>query len=1011
MIAGQPEVEHQRPHRRMHEVAGHFSNREGTVGVDATLEVPVSIRTRASETPRAYCCTMTRDLSCSPPPWPAWLPLLIALMSVSFGSSRSLEADESRPSSAQNSRNHWAFQLPPRPEPPPSRFRKFVRNPIDAFVHARLEREKLTPSPEADKPTLLRRLHLDLTGLPPSPAEVDAFMQDRRPDAYSRGVEKLLDSPHYGERWGRHWLDAARYADSNGFEKDRTRTIWPYRDWVIRAVQHDLPFDQFTLHQLAGDLLPHPTTEQRVATGFLRNSMLNEEGGVEPEKFRVDAMIDRVDAVGRTWLGLTIACAQCHDHKYDPVSQREYFRFYSLLNQDAETHVEVPTPAQAAQREAILKHARELESQCRASIPHLDERLKTWVQSQSSRAGSWIPIDSSEWHSQPMKYEKQEDLSFLGGGDATMDTVIRVWWDSSIEGITGFRLEAMTDANLPLNGPGLRADGSFNVAEFVVETTPLSDLKQDLHQPATNRVEFARAMADAEAKHWEASKTIDGETTRGGWANAFTAGRRNQSRRLVLQARNPVGSKQGLRYLITIHSKAQQTGLPNQALGRFRISYTTAPGTLSVDPFTEAQRELFTSGQVLSSSQQSELFQIFRLHQPELVEWNQRLDDAWKGWPSTITSLALQQRTVPRKTRIFHRGDWTKPTEIVEGGVPAILPPLPLEAPRNRLGLAQWLVSTNQPLTARVMVNRVWQTYFGQGLVPTPEDFGTRAESPSHPELLNWLAWEWMSPRTIASSAERHRPLVPWSLKHLHRLIVHSWTYRQRSNMTPEMLERDPYNRLLARASRFRVEAEVIQDIALKASELLSPKVGGPSVFPPLPEGFMQLAYGPIPWNISEGEDRYRRSLYTFWKRSVPFPTMVTFDAPPAEQSCVRRTRSNTPLQALTTLNEPTFNHAARWLAYRAIREGGDSDRARLNYAFKLCVARAPAPKELQTLARLLEDTAREYEKQPQEAARAAFLDPKAPPPLPDGVSVPQLAAWASVARALLNLDETVTRE
>ncbi len=903
---------------------------------------------------------------------------------------------------------HWAFQpvgkFHPLPYP--------AGNGIDFWVAARLRAEGLEFSPEADRPTLIRRLSLDLLGLPPSPDEVDAYVADHSPEAYARVVERLLASPHYGERWARWWLDAARYADSNGYEKDRTRSIWPWRDGVIQAFNADLPFDQFTLEQLAGDLLPNATPAQRIATGFLRNSMLNQEGGVEPEKFRTDSMIDRVDAVGRTWLGLTVVCAQCHNHKYDPISQKEYYQFYSLLNQDDEPHFEVPSAEQRAKRDAIQTAVRAFDEKWAAGLPDLDHRLERWERKVAADRGEWTVLDPKEWHSQPMKFEKQEDLSLLGAGDVNSSSVLRVWLDTALTNMTGFRLEALNHSNLPFNGPGLEGNGEFQLCEFTVEATPLAELKgpnvgSTNFVATTNRIRFTRALADAWAERGHITNAIDGIVTNGGWHTGFTYGRRNAERRAVFECEQSFGFPGGTRLLVTLFSKPKDSKLTNFQIGRVRLSATTQAGSLRVDPLSDRQRAVLAiPARERTVAQRSELRRVFRESQPEFAGVNSEWDALWSEWPKAeTTTLVMQQRSLPRRTRILKRGEWNRPTVEVAGGTPAILHPMPAGAPPNRLGLAQWLIDPQNPLTPRVIVNRVWQQYFGVGLVTTPEDFGVRASPPSHPELLDWLAREFFEPTVEAGG------LTPWSLKRLHRLIVTSQTYRQSSRIPPGLMEKDPENRLLARAPRFRVDAETISDVALKAAGLLSPKIGGPSVFPPLPEGVMQLSFGPIPWNMSEGDDRYRRALYTFWKRSVPYPMMASFDAPTAEQSCVRRVRSNTPLQALTTLNEPSLNNAARWLGWRALLLGGNEDSQRLNYIYRHVLSRSPEARETSALMGLLAAARSEFELRPKDAAQFAYADPKNPAPLPPNTTTAQVASWASVARAVLNLDEAVTRE
>ncbi len=920
---------------------------------------------------------------------------------------------------SQPERPHWAFAPFHQPAPPKVRG---ADHPIDRFVRAKLRAESLQPSPEADRTTLLRRLSLDLTGLPPAPEEVDAFVSDKAPGAYERVVERLLASPHYGERWGRWWLDAARYADSNGFEKDRTRSIWPWRDWVIRSLNEDKPFDQFTVEQLAGDLLPDASLDQRVATGFLRNSMVNMEGGVEPEKFRVEAMIDRVDCVSRTWLGVTLACAQCHNHKYDPFSMADYYGFYALLNQDDEPRIDIPSPDQASRRAAIEAAARAIEDKARASLPDPDARLEAWLRDTAPAAGSWQPLDAHEWHSQPMKFEKQEDLAFLGGGDIHNFSVVSLWVDVTNTHITGFKVEALNDANLPFNGPGIDGDGGFNLCEFTVLAHPLASLQKseagsEPPHNATNSITFSRAIADAWPDGAHPTNTIDGVRNKDGWHSSFTKGRRNQERRIVFQASKPFGFEGGTRLLVALWQKPDGSGRPNHLIGRFRVSMTTRDGLLEVDPLSARQRAV---AQLPPSQRpaaaQRELFREMLLHDPAFAEVAKEWDAAWKDWPAADhTSLALGARPIPRKTRIFKRGDWTRPTTEISGATPAVLPPLPAGVPANRLGLARWLVDPANPLTARVVVNRVWQAYFGTGLVTTPEDFGVRADAPSHPELLDWLAREWMQP-SAAKARPNHggstaAPPAPWSLKNLHRLIVTSATYRQSSRIPPALAEKDAQNRLLARGPRLRVDAEMVQDIVLKASGLLSPKVGGPSVFPPLPDGVMSLAYGQIGWNVSPGDDRYRRAMYTFWKRTVPYPAMMAFDAPAAEQSCVRRNRSNTPLQALVTLNEPTMNNAARWLGWRTLQLGGPNPDSRATFLFRQVLGRRPDARETHALIRLAADLRKDFASREKDAAMFAFNDPQNPPPLPPGVTTLDAAAWSGVARAVLNLDEAITKE
>ena len=935
---------------------------------------------------------------------------------------------ESLPSATAKAdkRGHWAFKAPVRPPEPNVKNKKWARNPIDSFVLAPLEMAHLSPSPAADRATLLRRLSLDLIGLPPTIEEVDQFLADKTPDAYEKQVERLLASPHYGELWGRHWLDAARYADSNGYEKDATRSIWPYRDYVISAFNRDLPFDQFTLEQLGGDLLPHPTLEQRVATGFLRNSMLNQEGGIEPEQFRVEALIDRMDAIGKAWLGLSINCCQCHDHKFDPFSQKEYYQLFAFLNNDDEPFIEVPTAEQQKQRDGILSKVRSLEEKAMREATNLTERMAAWEQEIGDAAGEWAVLDLREWLNFATKYEKQSDGSLLGGGDVKPGAVTHLWVDTMLTNITGFRLEALRHPNLPYGGPGLVAKGGFLLRGFTCEVYAT-------HEPTvTNQVKFQRALASLEAPGFSITNAIGTNTEKGGWTSSVAPVRRNDEQRAVFECAEPIeGFPGGTTMRVSIYQKHssgdghsgeldKETKLDCHAFGRFRLSATTKAAPLAVDPLTAKQRSLLAVPTAQRTSDQTrELFNVFRLSDPSLGKWNTALENLWTNWPYAAKTLALSQRAEPRVTRIFKRGDRLRLLEEVQAEVPAVLHPFPKDAPRNRLGLAQWLVDSRSPTTARVLVNRIWQAYFGAGLVTTPEDFGTRVEPPSHPELLDWLACDFMqgggsmnrlNVEPAASTLRRFNDSTPhpWSFKHIHRLIVNSATYQQSSKVTPALYATDQFNRLLARGPRFRVEGEIIQDIALSASGLLNLKIGGPSVYPPIPTNVADTVYGGFSWPESKGDDRHRRGLYTFWKRAMPFPTLMAFDAPAADNSCTRRARSNTPLQALTTLNERCFVESAQAMGLRVLKEGGSDDRTRASYAFRLAAGRAPTGPELKALLTFRDEQYKYFEEHSSAALSVALADPKAIPP---DVNIHKVAAWAMVSRAILNLDETMTKE
>jgi mono/diheme cytochrome c family protein len=685
--------------------------------------------------------------------------------------------------------DHWAFQPPRRPAVPEVRDRSWVRNPIDAFVLSRLEREGLTPSPEADRYTLLRRVSLDLTGLPPSPDQIQSFLADASPNAYEKVVDRLLASPHYGERWGRHWLDVARYADSDGYTIDAPRQMWKYRDWVIEALNRDLPFDEFVIEQIAGDMLPNPTVEQLIATGFHRNTPNNYEGGIDFEQYRVENVADRVATTGAAFLGLTLGCARCHDHKYDPISQREFYQLFAYFNNTDEISseeerydylrpvLELPSPEEAARREAY-----------QAQRSALSRELAAYVRSLAARPGG---------------APKHED-------------------------------------------PGLK-----------------------------ERVANLRALE--------------------------------------------------------------------------------------------------------------------------------------RRKPKITTALIMRELPRPRETYIHLGGDFTRRGDRVEPGVPRVLARGPVGA--TRLDLARWLVSRDNPLTARVTVNRIWQAYFGKGIVETENDFGLLGARPTHPELLDWLAAEFMEP----SSGAR-----PWSQKAIHRLIVTSATYRQSSKRRPELESKDPDNKLLARQARMRLEAEILRDAALAASGLLNPAIGGPSVYPPIPEGAMAVTQVKREWPTATGPDRYRRGMYTFFYRSAPHPALSLFDAPDATASCTRRIRSNSPLQALILLNDETAIEFARALARRLLREAPPADSDRIGYAFLLAMGRPPSEVERRRLGEFLALQREEFRNDPASASLLAVkeqvfdsspggtvtaeesVDPK---------QVPELAAWTALARVLFNLDDFQTRE
>jgi hypothetical protein len=909
---------------------------------------------------------------------------------------------------------HWAFVAPVRPAAPKVKNESWARTAVDRFILARLEKEGLHPSREADRVTLLRRLSLDLIGLPPTIAEVDAFVRDKSPDAYAKQVERLLASPHYGERWGRHWLDAARYADSDGYEKDKARQVWFYRDWVINSLNRDQPYDQFIIEQIAGDLIPNATQEQIVATGFLRNSMNNEEGGIDPEQFRMEAMFDRMDAIGKGILGLTIQCAHCHNHKYDPFKQEEYYRMFAFLNNSDEANVAVYTAEEQIKRAEIFRRVREIESELQHRASDWRQRMADWEEKIKGDQPEWIVIEPAvdEISTGGQRYLPMKDGSFLAAGYAPAQHRVKMTFKTDVANITAFRLELLTDPNLPRGGPGRSSKGSCALTEFEVMAAPAS--KPD----KITKLKIAGASTDVNPPEREIEPIFNDKSGKRrlvgpigfavdnreetAWSIDAGPGLRNQRRKAVFTLDQPITNEGGTVftfYLSQKHGGWNNNDQQQNSLGRFRLSLTTAR-QVAADPLPATVREVFSVPRDQRTPAQTQaVFSFWRTIVPEWRAANEQIAELWRQHPEGSTQLVLRERDEMRATHVLKRGDFLRPDKTVAPGTPAFLHQMaPGKAP-DRLNFAKWLVDRDSPTTARSLVNRVWQSYFGVGIVATPEDFGKQGEAPSHPELLDWLAVELME--------------KGWSLKHLHRLIVHSAAYQQSSKVTPELLGKDPYNRLLARGPRFRVEGEIVRDIALTASGLLNPKMGGPSVYPPAP-GFLFLppfSYGTKVWHEEKGENRYRRAIYTFRFRSVPYPALQVFDAPGGDVSCVRRTRSNTPLQALTTLNETLSIEAARALAIRTLKDGGPNDQHRMVYAFRLVLLRRPAENEMVELIGLLDRQRTRFVAGELNPWNLVANDPDKPFPLPRGVTMEELAAWTAVSRVLLNLDETITKE
>ena len=887
--------------------------------------------------------------------------------------------------------DHWAFQPIRRPPVPTVGQTEWVRNPVDAFILARLESEGLVPSPEADRTTLIRRLSLDLRGTLPTIGELDRYLGDQRPGAYERLVERMFASPRYGERWGRHWLDAARYADSNGFTNDGERSIWKYRDWVIKAWNRDLPFDRFTAEQLAGDLLADATTEQIIATGFHRNTLINEEGGTDDEQFRVESIVDRVNTTGAVFLGLTIGCAQCHEHKYDPITQREFYELYALFNNCDEPTLPIPTSQQATSLQNLDVDTQDLEETLASEDAQFMRGFAAWEKTMSGRPlPTWTTLNPTQ-----MKAEQGTVLAllddqsiFVDSNPSSQDTYT-ITADVNMERITGVRLEALTHPELPEMGPGLANNGNFVLSEFELLVTPQDSASRSKHEPQVRA--FTKATADHSGADYDVQNSIDGDQSTG-WSIAVEEGNLNVGREAVFVIAEPIGHQTGSELVIKLH---QNHSTADYLLGRFRLSVTSAPpDTLELPP--NIRTILATAAQERSSDQQQLLTTTYlatsHKHRSLTKKLAERRTERERLMKSIPTTMVLRRRQEPRQTHIHIRGDFLRKGASVQCGVPAVLPELPVsDAAATRLDLARWLVDPANPLTSRVTVNRFWQRLFGRGLVETENDFGTQGTPPTHAELLDWLADEFVR--------------LDWSMKSLQRVLVTSAAYRQSSAVRGELLQRDAGNRLLARQVRLRVEAETVRDICLSASGLLSSKMYGPGVYPPQPQGIYSFTQRKKSWPESPGENRYRRGMYTFFWRSSPYPFLPTFDAPDANTTCTRRTRSNTPLQALTLANDTVFFDMAQELALRVLTEGPPELQSRIRFVFRLCLSRPAQDSELEHLLRFFTHQHEHFQSNPEMAQ--AVVPVNCPPHIPHT----DAAAWTAVARVMLNLDEFISRE
>jgi hypothetical protein len=1068
------------------------------------------------------------------------------------------EADELPPA-----KPHWAWQKPIRPDVPHVNRADWPRNAIDNFVLDRLEQDGLDPAHEANRYTLIRRLSLDLIGLPPSPKEVDDFVNDSRPDAYERLVSRLLADQGFGERWARMWLDLARYADSKGYGSDPLRTIWRYRDWVIDAFNRNMPYYQFSIEQLAGDLLPNPSHQQLLATAFHRNTMANDEGGTDDEQFRVEAIKDRVDSTMQIWMGVTIGCAKCHTHKYDPITQHEYYSFFAFFNQsedadreDEEPRLRSPTHEQQERLDNLKSQISDLKAQMDSPASEIAEKISqaqaAWEQTITAQGNPWLTLEPTEFKSlSGTMLQKLDDHSLLATGPSPDTETYTVAVATDQASISAIRLEVLPDDSLPGNGPG-RAGGNFvlndlsvaaesrtakppagryvrveipgqhrilSLAEVQVFGVPSAagdpaarpaiekadniarkgtatqssidydgpphlaidgntdghyfDAKSTTHTGAednpwwqvdlgelceverivvwnrtdggvgTRLINFRVALLNEDQKPvWETkvpdppnpsaklavigpvpvpiksatsdfgqaefpvAKAIDGDATaKSGWAVSPQTGSEHMA---VFELAKPVGLEGGGTLTLTL----KQSYGAQHTIGRFRIAATAAP-----QPPRALPRQITDILEIpkdnRSAEQTAEVARYFRSIAPELEplrEQAAQLDRQLKELEKQVPRIPIMRELAVDKRRATHvllKSNFLLKGDAVEPGVPEAFPPLQQE-PRNRLSLATWLVSNDNPLTARVAVNRFWSQLFGRGLVQTEEDFGTQGSPPSHAGLLDWLAAEFMESSTLSSDPQNGDEPKRWDFKELLRLIVTSATYRQSSTPTPELARRDPDNLLLARGPRHRLEAEMVRDQALQLAGLLSRKIGGPSVYPPQPPGLWRAAFnGERTWATSTGEDRYRRGLYTFWRRTVPYPSMATFDAPSREICTLRRTPTNTPLQAFVTLNDPAFVEAAQALARRIVREAGSSPEERAAFGLRLCLCRPPSDLQVRELVALYRTELEQFQLD-QAAAQSVATEPLGP--LPEGMAATELAAWTVVSNVLLNLDGVLSK-
>lgn len=915
-------------------------------------------------------------------------------------------------------KGHWAYLKPMRPEAPGGAEGQSEGNPIDAFLAVKLAEHKLAFSKEADRATLVRRLYFDLLGLPPTAEQVEAFVKDESPDAYERLVDQLLASPHFGERMAVYWLDLVRFADTIGYHSDNPRDITPYRDWVINAFNANEPFDRFTIEQLAGDLLPNATVQQKVASGYNRLLQTTEEGGAQPKEYAAKYNADRVRNFSSVWLAGTMGCCECHDHKFDPYTAKDFYSMAAFFADVRETPVgkrepgmPVPDERQAVELAKLEAVVAETRRQLEMETPEIVAAREVWEKSLAGEPqAAWqvlTPTEAATVAGTPLKINK--DGSILATGKAADADTYFVTAKTSVKGITAIRIEALGDKTLPANGPGRAGNGNFVLSEIVVQARPAASgapAMVKLQNPSAT-IEQASFAEGNPYKVWTPAAAIDGDAKGANWGWAVldknnTAGRDEHA---VFETAGDLGDggETNLTFVLRQNHGAKHV------LGKFRLSVTTAPRPVRAgkEMPKDVVAALAVEASKRSAGQAKAVADYFRSITPLLAPMRAELAErerARDAFVATLRRSLISVAEAPKVVRVLPRGNWnTDAGEVVLPAVPGFLPQIPAESKSraDRLDLAKWVVSKENPLTARVLVNRLWKMFYGTGLSKSLEDLGSQGEWPTHPELLDWLACEFRDGPAAASGRA-------WDVKHMVRLMVTSRAYRQTSYASPELNEVDPFNRLLARQSRFRLDAEFVRDNALAVSGLLVEKVGGESVKPYQPGGYWEFLNFPTRTYLHDkGENEYRRGLYTHWQRSFPHPSLTNFDAPSREECTASRVISNTPQQALTLLNDPTYVEAARVFAERIVASGGQDLEGRLQYAWRTALGRPPRADEVRVLADLYEKHRQEYQ---ADAKAAEAIVSAGEAPRAKDVNVVDLAAWTSVSRTILNLHETITR-